>query len=162
MHFYTGLESYAKFLFVLNTLEPAVYCLRYIYFQIDSVSVENQLFISLMKLRRHATNFELSRFVSLSEASVNNIVYRWILFMSRQWREANIWPPGNLVRYFAPTDFKAKFPTRIIVDGTECPIKQPKAPREQQATFSTYKNTCWINSRWTSKCCIRCLWWMDK
>ena len=61
--------------------------------------------------------------------------------MSRQWREANIWPPSNLVRYFAPTDFKAKFPTtRIIVDGTECPIKQPKAPRAQQATFSSYKN----------------------
>jgi hypothetical protein len=40
--------------------------------------------------------------------------------MSRQWREANIWPPGNLARYFAPTDFKAKFPTtKIIVDGTE-------------------------------------------
>jgi len=141
MHFYTGLESYAKFLFVLNTLGPAVYCLRYIYFQIDSVSVENQLFMSLMKLRRYTTNFELSRFFSLSEASVKNIVYTWILFMSRQWREANIWPPGNLVRYFAPTDFKAKFPTtRIIVDGTECPIKQPKAPRAQQATFSSYKN----------------------
>jgi hypothetical protein len=61
--------------------------------------------------------------------------------MSRQWREANIWPPSNLVRYFAPTDFKAKFPTtRIIVDGTECPIKQPKAPRAQQATISSYKN----------------------
>ena len=98
MHFYTGLESYAIFVLVLNTLEPAVYCLRYIYFQIDSVSVENQPFMSLMKLRRHATNFELSRFVSLSEASVNNIVYTWIRFMSRQWREANSWPLGNLVR----------------------------------------------------------------
>jgi hypothetical protein len=62
MNLYTGLESYAKFLFVLNTLGPAVYCLRYIYFQIDSVSVENQLFMSLMKLRRYTTNFELSRF----------------------------------------------------------------------------------------------------
>ena len=62
MHFYTGLESYAKL---------AVYCLRYIYFQIDSVSVENQLFMSLMKLRHYTTNFELSRFFSLSEASVN-------------------------------------------------------------------------------------------
>jgi hypothetical protein len=27
MHFYTGLESYTKLLFVLNTLGPAVYCL---------------------------------------------------------------------------------------------------------------------------------------
>jgi len=61
--------------------------------------------------------------------------------MSRRWRKANIWPPGNLVRCFAPTDFKAKFPTtRIIVDDTECPIKQPKAPRAQRATFSPYKN----------------------
>ena len=70
----------------------------YIYFQIDSVSVENQLFMSLVKLRRYTTNFELSRFFSLSEASVKNIVYMWILFMSRQWREANSWPLGNLVR----------------------------------------------------------------
>jgi hypothetical protein len=52
-----SVESYAKFVFVLNTLAPAVYCLRYIYFQIDSVSVENQLCMSLMKLSRYTTNF---------------------------------------------------------------------------------------------------------
>ena len=100
--FYSGIESYAKCLFVLNTLGPAVYCLRYIYFQIDRVYVENQIFMTLMKLMRYTTNFELS-----SEASVKHIVNTWILFMPRQWREANIVPPGNLVRYFAPTDFKA-------------------------------------------------------
>ncbi|CAC5391135.1 unnamed protein product [Mytilus coruscus] len=44
IHFYTGLESYTIFLFVLTTLGPAAHCLRYIYFQIDSVSVENQFF----------------------------------------------------------------------------------------------------------------------
>jgi hypothetical protein len=57
-----------------------------------------------------------------------------------------------LVRYFVPTDFKAKFPTtRIIVDGTECPIKQPKASRAHQATFSSYKsrNTVTILDRST-------------
>ena len=141
MHFYTGLESYAKFLFVLRTLGAAAYNLRYIYFQVDSVSVENQLFMTLMKLRRYTTNFELSRFFSVSESTVKNIVYTWIIFMSKQWREANIWPSSSLVKYFAPTDFKAKFPTtRIIIDGTECPVKKPKAPRAQQATFSSYKN----------------------
>ena len=80
--FYSGLESYANFSFVLNTLGPATYCLRYIYFQIDSVSVENQLFMSLMKLRRYTTNFELSRFFSLSEASEKNIINTWILFLT--------------------------------------------------------------------------------
>lgn len=105
--FYSGLESYATFSFVLNTLGTATYCLRYIYFQIDSVYVRNQLFMTLMKIRRYTTNFELSRCFSLSEASVKHIVNTWILFMPSQWREANIWPPDNLVRYFAPTDFKA-------------------------------------------------------
>ena len=75
--------------------------------------------------------------------------------IARQLREAIIWPPDNLVRYFAPTDFKANLPTtRIIVDGTECPMKQPKASQVQQAAFSSYKNSkkniCWVNSRWTS------------
>ena len=61
--------------------------------------------------------------------------------MAEQWREINIWPSRNLVRYFNPSDFKSKFPTtRVIIDVTECSIKKPKAPRAQQSTFSTYKN----------------------
>jgi hypothetical protein len=42
-------------MFVLRTLDPAAYCLKYIYFQVDSVSVENHLFMTLMKLRRYTT-----------------------------------------------------------------------------------------------------------
>lgn len=143
IHFHTGLESYLKFLFVLRSLGPAAYCLRYISFQIhkNTVSVENQLFMTLMKLRRYTTNFELSKFFNISESSVKNIVYTWIIFMSKQWREVDIWPCRELVKHFAPADFKNKFPsTRIIVDGTECPVKKPGAPRAQQATFSSYKN----------------------
>ncbi|XP_069117620.1 uncharacterized protein [Argopecten irradians] len=141
IHFYTGLESYLKFMFVLSTLGQAAYCLKYIFFQIDTVSVEDQFFMTLMKLRRYTTNFELSKFFSISDSSVKNIVYTWIIFMSKQWQEINIWPSRSLVRYFAPSDFKAKFPTtRVIVDGTECPIKKPRAPKAQQGTFSTYKN----------------------
>lgn len=61
--------------------------------------------------------------------------------MSLQWREISIWPPKEMVRFFMPSDFKRKFPTtRLIVDGTECPIQKPKLPTAQQSTFSTYKN----------------------
>ena len=141
IHFYTGLESYLKFMFVLNTLGPAAYSLNYIYHSVEKISVPNQLFMALMKLRRYTTNFELSRMFNVSENSVKNIIFTWILFMAKQWREINIWPSRNLVRYFNPSDFKSKFPTtRVIIDGTECPIKKPKAPRAQQSTFSTYKN----------------------
>ena len=96
--------------------------------------------MTLIKLRRYTTNFELSRMFNISESSVKNIVLTWILFMAKQWKEINNWPSRNLVRYFSPSDFNAKFPTiRVIIDRTECPIKKPKAPRAQQSTLSTYK-----------------------
>ena len=67
IHFFTGLENYLKFKFVLNTLGPAAYCLNYIYHNVGNISVENQFFLVLMKLRRATTNFELSRIFSISE-----------------------------------------------------------------------------------------------
>ena len=61
--------------------------------------------------------------------------------MALQWREIDIWPRQELVHFFSPTSFFANFPgTRVIVDGTEIPIKKPRAPLVQQSTFSTYKN----------------------
>jgi len=61
--------------------------------------------------------------------------------MSRQWRELNLWPHRDLVRFFSPSDFILKFPsTRLIVDGTEIPVQKPKHPVAQRSTYSTYKN----------------------
>ena len=141
VHFYTGLENYIKFNFVLSTLGHAAYCLNYAYINVTNVSVPDQFFMVLIKLRRHTTNFELSRMFGVSESVVSNIFLTWICFMYKQWREINIWPPQELVRYFSPSGFKANFPnTRVIVDGTECPVKKPRNPKSQQATFSTYKN----------------------
>ena len=130
-----------KFKFVLNTLGPAAYCLNYIYHNVGNISVENQFFLVLMKLRRATTNFELSRIFSISESTVSNIFLTWINFMNVQWKELDLWPPQELVRYFAPSGFKQTFPsTRVIIDGTEVPVKRPKNPKSQQATFSVYKN----------------------
>lgn len=141
VHFYPGLELYTKLRFVLSALGPAACCLSYIYHNIVNVSVEDQFFITLIKLRRYTTNYELSIMFNISEATVKNIVYTLVLFMHRQWGELDTWPYRSLVRYFLQSDLKAKVPTTfVIVDGTECPIKKPKAPRAQQSTFSTYKN----------------------
>ena len=130
-----------KFKFVLNTLGPAAYRLNYIYHNVGNISVENQFFLVLMKLRRATTNFELSRIFSISESTVSNIFLTWINFMNVQWKELDLWPPQELVRYFAPSGFKQTFPsTRVIIDGTEVPVKRPKNPKSQQATFSVYKN----------------------
>ena len=141
VHFYTGLETYQKMMFVFKTLGPAAYHLRYLYHQMNKFSVEDQFFLTLIKLRLNKTNFELSRLFGISESVVSNIFLTWINFMDRQWQEVNTWPSRELVSFNAPSDFKQKFPsTRVIIDGTECPIQKPASPIAQQQTFSTYKN----------------------
>ncbi|XP_053390474.1 uncharacterized protein LOC123549725 [Mercenaria mercenaria] len=137
VHFYSGL----KFFFVLNTLGPAAYCLNYAYNSVTNMSVPDQFFLVLIKLRRLTTNFELSRMFGIAESVICNIFVTWIIFMYRQWGELDIWPSQKLDRYFAPTSFRRHYPnTRVIIDGTECSIRKPKNPTAQQATFSTYKN----------------------
>ena len=141
IHFYTGLETYKKFAMVLVTLGLAAHHLRYYYGITPRLSIEDQFFLTLIKLRTHPTNRELGFFFGLSQKQVSNIFITWINFMYCQWSEINWWPSQELVRYYAPSDFKAKFPkTRLIVDGTEFPLQKPTQPIAQQATFSTYKN----------------------
>jgi hypothetical protein len=148
MMFYTGLQSYYDFKFVLASLGEVVYNLNYMYYRSEQLSVENQFFLTLIKLRQHKTNFELSRLFNISEPAVSNNWITWINFMTCQWKEINIWPEQDVVRCFSPQDFKRQFPTtRVIIDGTECPVKKPKSPIAQQSTFSTYINRNTIKLR---------------
>ena len=136
LHFYTGLESYGKFVMVLNTLGPAAHNLNYYYGGSVNVSVEDQFLITLMKLRRHTPHQELCFWFGLNDKQVTNVYVTWVNFMYHQWGEIDWWPVKELVHFYAPSDFKAKFPnTRVIVDGMECPIKKPNKPVAQQATF---------------------------
>lgn len=141
LHFHTGLECFEKFNFVFSTLLPAAYHLKYFRGPINFPDIPEQFLLVFMKLRRSKTNFELGELFCVPEPDVYNIFITWIRFMSLQWGEINLWPDRNLVRFYAPHDFADKFPnTRVIVDGTECPINQPQVPLAQQATFSNYKN----------------------
>jgi len=147
LHYYTGLENYSKLMYVLSTLGYAAYHLNYYKYQCEKLSVPNQFLLTLMKLRMHLPNFQLSRMFKISESSVSNIFITWINFMSKQWRELNIFPTREMTSHFMPDDFKRCFPsTRIIIDGMECQIKKPKNPVTQQATFSYYKNMNTVKS----------------
>ncbi|CAC5390638.1 unnamed protein product [Mytilus coruscus] len=56
MKFYTGLQSHYDFTFVLASLGEAAYTLNYLYFRSEQLSVENQFFLTLVKLRQHKTS----------------------------------------------------------------------------------------------------------
>ena len=71
--FYTGLASHTDFHFVLHGLGSAAYHLRYLYNEVQNVSVENQFFLTLMKLRQNRTNFELGRMFGISKTPVDRL-----------------------------------------------------------------------------------------
>jgi len=147
LHYYTGLETYSKFMYVLTTLGYSAYHLNYYRHQCEQLAVPNQFLLTLMKLRMHIPNFQLSRMFGISESSVSNIFITWINFMAKQWSELNLFPDRDLTTQFMPDDFRHKFPqTRVIIDGMECPVKKPKNPVSQQATFSYYKNMNTVKS----------------
>lgn len=141
LHFYTGLENFAKFSFVLQTLGPAQDHLIYYDNVKPKVSVKDQFLLVLMKLRRNYTHFELGRWFGIDTRVVCSIFITWINYMYAQWGEIDWFPKRDEVTFFSGNDFRDKFPkVRMTLDATEIPIQKPHQPLLQQATYSSYKN----------------------
>lgn len=141
LHYYTGLEDYSCFQFALSTLGPARFKLIYRNGTVPSISIENQFFVVLMRLRRYMPYIEIGYLMNIPEKMVSNIFITWINFMYNKWQLLDIWPHRDLVQFYSPDDFHSMFPTtRVILDGVEVPIKKPGNPRTQQFSWSSYKN----------------------
>lgn len=142
LHYFTGLESFDKFVAVFQSLGPAVSYLQYYRTAtVDKVSPMNQFLLMLAKLRQDIDYLLLARMTGVAKSTAENIFITWVNFCARQWGEIDLWVNGDLVHFFAPADFQRKFPTtRVILDGTEVPVERPSNPVAQRATFSTYKN----------------------
>lgn len=134
--YYTGFESYEHFMFFFNVLGPCVNHLLKV-----SLSAENQLFMTVIKLKQAKDDIELSIMFGVCEKVVSKIFVTWVNFLYCQLKEINFWPSKCVVRDTMPQQFNKCFPsTRVIVDATEIPIQKPAHVNEQSATFSTYKN----------------------
>lgn len=141
IHFYTGLETYKKSEMVFSTLEDAVPYIKYRHSRVLCVTPKNQFFLTLMKLRRNTPDFELSRFFGVSTGTVSNIFVTWVNFIHQLWSQLDTWPSRELVDFYMPKGFKKHEPTtRALFDATEIPIAKPSNIKDQQCTFSYYKN----------------------
>lgn len=81
LQYYTGLDNHMAFTYVLGTLGNAAYCLQYRWGTPKDISVENQFLLTLIKLRLHSPNKELSILFKINEMVVSNIFVTWINFM---------------------------------------------------------------------------------
>ncbi|CAN7977461.1 unnamed protein product [Ixodes persulcatus] len=155
--FYTGLPRYSSFVFLLEFLDPGENGKNIKRHQKASsggqhshessgrrqkVSVENQLFLVLMKLHLGLFHQHLGHLFSVSTSTVSRIFSSWVDFMYLQLSEVPLWLPRHAIDASMPEAFLGKYPTtRVLLDATEVRCEVPTSFVTQSELYSHYKST---------------------
>lgn len=108
---------------------------------VESINFEDQIFITLMKVRQNYTQLHLAQLFHCSVATISNIVITFthvlheILFddlmTSIPSREKN--------KISAPSSFRQFESCRIVIDCTDIEVAAPGLMSQQNATYSSYR-----------------------
>ena len=109
--------------------------------KVDCLTLEDQVFMALMKVRQNYTNLHLAQLFNCSTATVRNIVLTFINVLysllyedcmrtipSREKNETSL--PGSFV-FFGNC--------RMVIDCTDIEIARPAKMSDQKQTYSTYR-----------------------
>lgn len=157
IRYYTGFQSFLSLSCFFQFLQPECNFLYYVGTDNTSagtpyellnkrgpdraLSPMEELFITLVRLRKGFPERHIGNLYNISEGHVSKIVNTWILFLADRLSHLPIWPSKEHVRKTMPVCFRAQYPTtRAIVDCTELFIEQPSAAGCQRETFSSYKH----------------------
>jgi len=143
IHYYTGLINYEHFNMIMNILGDSVNDLQYYPDKMSKsqklLEPEDELFLTLMKLRHNFDYFDLAERFQISKSLASNIFITWVNLLYCVFKDINIWPSqSSNVNY---EKFKGNnVPSTIIIDCSEFNIEKPSNPVAQQLTWSSYKN----------------------
>ena len=149
VRFYTGFITYHIFLAFFNFLGPVVHKLNYwgskegsrVRNRRRKLDPENQLFMTLVKLRLNLKTKDLAFRFGLSTSQVSRYLTTWICFLYHHIKELDWMPSVQQVAGTLPCAFKEKFPTTFaIIDGSEIFIETPTDLHMQSSTWSQYKH----------------------
>ena len=113
----------------------------------NKVLPEDQLFITLIKLRQGLTNNVLEFMFKIAKTTTHTIFTRCLAIIYHKCKAINIWPSRDQVQAYMPPMFHKHFPAcRVIIDATEFFMEKPGNPIHQQASFGTYKNNNTLKS----------------
>jgi len=100
-----------------------------------------QLFMTLVRLRRGSFETDLAVRFGVSQSTVSRITTTWINLIYHSFKTIDRFPPWHIVKKYMPDVFKRSYPhTRVIIDATEFAIERPSSLSSQSSTFSSYKN----------------------
>ncbi|KAK3108705.1 hypothetical protein FSP39_013788 [Pinctada imbricata] len=144
IRYYTGFSTYSALTCFYSFLLPAANFLYYVGTENTSsgtpyallnkrgpsrtLSPMEELFITLVRLRKGLSEKLIGDLYNLSEGTISRILNTWIIFLSERLKSFPIWPSKDHVKESMPTFFKDSYPTtRAIIDCTEMFIEQPSA-----------------------------------
>ena len=117
----TGLDGHEHFKPIFTILGPA--CCEHNY-QSKQLSPENELFLTLVKLRQAKDDYGLGLYFGVSRSVVAKVTRTWINFMYFELSELDFWPSRDVVDEHFPANFQQMFPsTRVILDATEVAVQ---------------------------------------
>ena len=162
VRFYTGLPSYGHFCALADFLKDCsssmslwAGTLRATVSSIEfgrrarrlhrrTLPLDDELPLTLMKLRMDASNQDLAIRFAISASAVSRIFTTWVMLLYSKLKKSaglSLWPRKNRIMQTMPQQFMDLYPsTRVIIDCTEIPIEVPFNPDAQRVTWSTYKN----------------------
>lgn len=123
-----------------GTAESAEHEGRYNRGRARKLSREDELFLTLIKLRHDFPESDLAARFNVSQATISRVFRTWVLCLSYTFKEIDIWPSRIHVNNNMPDAFSCYASTRVIIDATEFPIEKPSKPDIQATTWSSYKN----------------------
>lgn len=104
------------------------------------ISLQNQLFITLVKLRLNLQIETLAEMFAVSKTTVNDIFWRWMDVIYEELKFLIKWPDHDASMQTLPHVFRQYFPKLTgIIDCTEIFIHRPKNLKARAQVYSNYK-----------------------
>ena len=137
----SGLPDLEIFYIIVKFIERFEGKIKYFYgWPVHSLSPEDQLLLTLMKLRQNYTFLHLASLFKCSRATVSNKFLTYIHILSKISKNLMKSVPSRHNKMSAPNSFK-KFPNcRIIFDCTNFRMAVPPQMDIQSATYSSYRS----------------------
>ena len=159
---HTGLDSYALFEWTYDQVKDKVDYLQYYKgpnshtvkrYQINkgkkpgpqrTLSPQNELFLTLMKLRLNLNSEFLGHLFGISQSLVTAILSTWIPLLALELKPLIYWPTREEAQHYYPDCFKKYKNVIAIIDCTEVPIQRPSLALANGQIYSFYKGrpTC--------------------
>ena len=139
-----GLTNKNIFYIVVNYVRRFSQDINYFYgWKVDKILLEDQVFITLMKVRQNYTNLHLAELFHCSTATISNIVLTFIHVLYKLLyadclrsvlsREKN--------RTSMPESFSLFGHCKMVIDCTDIEVAAPGLMSDQKLTYSTYRGS---------------------